>query len=142
MSANIIIINPGRGIVTYTLSPALSSITLSAGILPPWLQLTRHLAFGYKNNGRITGNLRDVLVGKIRDWAVVGNLPGVSGRGWRDIVVLTDLPSEIVLAVHIDTLEVAVACNKAGKTAQDQSRGCQGSHLEESSNTDWRAISF
>jgi hypothetical protein len=29
-----------------------------------------------------------------------------------------------------------VACNKAGKAAQDQSRGCQGSHLEDSSNTD------
>jgi hypothetical protein len=28
-----------------------------------------------------------------------------------------------------------VACNKAGKAAQDQSRGCQGSHLEDS-NTD------
>jgi hypothetical protein len=112
-------------------SPALSSITPAAGILPPALQLTPQLAFGYNSNGRTTGNVRDVLVGKVRDWAVVGNLPGVSAGGWRDIVVLADLPSEIVLAVHINTLEVAVACNKAGKAAQDQSRGCQGGHLEE-----------
>jgi len=63
-------------------------------------------------------HVRDVVGGKVRYRPVVGQFPGIANRGWRDIVVLADLPSEVILAADSDAFEIAVASNKTGKAAE------------------------
>lgn len=67
-------------------------------------------------------DIRDVVAGKVRNWAVVGKLAGVPNRRRGDIVVLANLPREVVLAIDGYALEVTMAGNEGGEAAQNQ--GC------------------
>ena len=47
-------------------------------------------------------NARNVCSGEVGDWSVVGKLSGISNR-WRvNVVILSNLPGQVVLAVHSD----------------------------------------
>ncbi len=95
---------------TYTLSPAFSSMTPSAGTLPP----VPHLQASQKTHrSMLKGkSVRDILGGKVGDVSIVLELSSIANWRGLDKVVLVDLPRWVRLAVYLDVLEESMGINK------------------------------